>query len=249
MQPVMGYNGHMSRTKSGALAGLVTMLWLGPALIAGSLSPSIPLPTEDAELTALVTKIEAHYDSVRAFEAEFVQTFERRLIRRTMEESGRVKVKKPGRMRWEYQSPEEKLFITDGEKTYFYLPQEKQVMISHASGGLMTMAEGSPFELLAGNAQLTDTFDYFWSSSEPVLDGEVIELIPLKRQDSFEKVELEVAPKTGQIRRIVLIDAQSNRTEFQFRAMEENREIPDSQFRFAVPAGVEVVLAPSEPPL
>ncbi|MGH9392121.1 MAG: LolA family protein, partial [Vicinamibacteria bacterium] len=84
-------------------------------------------PAED-RLSDLVGKIESHYDAIVDFEAGFTQRYERRLLRRAVEETGRVSVKKPGRMRWEYRSPEEKTFVTDGAKTYFYLPAENQVM-------------------------------------------------------------------------------------------------------------------------
>ena len=90
-----------------------------------------------------------------------------------VEESGRVIVKKPGRMRWEYQSPEEKLFVTDGSRSYFYIPIENQVMVSHHPRGAMGMGEGSPFELLTGRSRMTDSFAFFASDAPPtaLLDG------------------------------------------------------------------------------
>src|SRR5262245_34599351 len=101
-----------------------------PLLLAAAISaPSAQAAQEG--LTDLVQRIERHYDAVNDFEAEFTQSYERRLLRRKVEEKGKVSVKKPGRMRWEYRVPEEKLFVTDGAKTYFYLPAENQVMVSH----------------------------------------------------------------------------------------------------------------------
>ena len=40
-------------------------------------------------------------------------------------------VKKPGKMRWEYTAPEQKVFVSDGVKIYSYIPQDKQVIVSH----------------------------------------------------------------------------------------------------------------------
>lgn len=216
-------------------------------IVAFGLSTAAARANDDPPLKELVERVDAHYERVGAFSARFVQRFERRLMRRTMVESGTVDFKKPGKMRWAYESPEEKLFVTDGAKTYFYIPAERQVMVSQeqSGDGILNMAQGSPFELLAGKARLTDTFEYFRAPSEPRFGGQMIQLVPFKRQGSFEEIELEVNPSNGQVQRVILVDAQSNRTEFSFEAIEENVEIEDSRFRFAIPAGVEVVVAPA----
>jgi len=204
-------------------------------------------PGED-RLTDLVEKIERHYDSVADFEAGFTQRYERRLLRRTVEEKGKVSVKKPARMRWEYRSPEEKVFVTDGAKTYFYLPAENQVMVSHQPQGAMGMEEGSPFELLAGRGRLRDSFTASFSDEPSTEGGIVLRLDPKKPREEFEVVELEVQPSEGRILRVVLIDTASNRTEFLFDDVRENVGLPESLFRFAIPSGVEVVVQQSDNP-
>ena len=202
---------------------------------------------QDAELQALVTKVQAHYDALDGFEADFTQRYERRLLRKTLEESGRVIVKKPGRMRWEYQTPEVKLFVTDGSRSYFYLPMEKQVMVSHHPRGAMGMGEGSPFELLVGTSRMTDSFAFFTSKQEPRRGGVMLHLIPTKRHEGFEDVEIEVSPETGELLRVVLIDMQRNQTEFSFENVRRNIDLPESLFRFTIPSGVNVVVQSDEP--
>jgi outer membrane lipoprotein carrier protein len=213
-----------------------------PLLVAAAVSAA---PGED-RLTDLVEKIEKHYDSVSDFEAEFTQRYERRLLRRTVSESGRVSVKKPGRMRWEYRAPEEKVFVTDGVKTYFYLPAEKQVMVSHQPQGAMGMEEGSPFELLAGRGRLRDSFTPSFTDEPAARGGIVLRLDPRRPREEFEAVDLEVRPSDGRVLRVVLIDAASNRTEFLFDEVRENVGLPESLFRFAIPSGVEVVVQQSD---
>lgn len=207
---------------------------------------SLALALNEAELKALTDKVQAHYDAVRDFEAEFVQRYERRFLKRVVEESGRVSIKKPGRMRWEYQEPETKLFVTDGSRSYFYLPSENQVIVSHQPEGAMGMEEGSPFELLAGKARMTDSFTFFASESEPKAGGVMLRLVPMTRREEYEDVELEVEPEDGQVLRVVLIDVQRNRTEFFFREIRENLDLPESLFRFIIPAGAEVVVHSSD---
>jgi outer membrane lipoprotein carrier protein len=204
-------------------------------------------PAED-RLSDLVSKVESHYESVSDFEADFTQRYERRLLRRTVEEKGSVSVKKPGRMRWEYRSPEEKIFVTDGARTYFYLPAENQVMVSHQPQGAMGMEEGSPFELLAGRARLSENFTAAFSEEPATKGGVVLRLEPRRPREEYENVELEVRPQDGSILRVVLIDTASNRTEFLFDGVRENVGLPESLFRFAIPSGVEVVVQQSDNP-
>ena len=212
------------------MLGILTALLLSPA------------PAVEPDVQALVERVQAHYDALEGFEAEFTQRYERKILRKAVEESGRVVVKKPGRMRWQYQTPEEKLFVTDGSRSYFYIPVEKQVMVSHHPQGAMGMEEGSPFELLAGRSRMTDSFAFFPSDEEPTRGGEMLHLIPTRRHEEFEDVEIEVAPETGELLRVILIDAQRNRTEFVFENMNTELDLPESLFQFTVPSGVEVVV-------
>jgi outer membrane lipoprotein carrier protein len=203
---------------------------------------SVALTLSQANVKALTDKVQAHYDAVRDFEADFVQRYERRFLHRVVEESGKVWIKKPGRMRWEYENPETKLFVTDGARSYFYIPSENQVIVSHQPEGAMGMEEGSPFELLAGKARITDSFTFFASDSEPQEGGVMLHLVPMTRREEYEDVELEVDPADGRVLRVVLVDAQRNRTEFLFRKVRENLHLPETLFRFAVPPEAEVII-------
>ena len=212
------------------MLGILTAVLLSPATAA------------EPDVQALVERLQAHYDALDGFEAEFTQRYERKILRKAVEESGVVTVKKPGRMRWEYQTPEEKLFVTDGSRSYFYLPLENQVMVSHHPQGAMGMEEGSPFELLAGRSRMTDSFAFFASDEEPTRGGEMLHLIPTRRHEEFEDVEIEVEPETGELLRVVLIDAQRNRPEFIFENVKTRLELPESLFQFTIPSGVDVVV-------
>ncbi|MFQ5789766.1 MAG: outer membrane lipoprotein carrier protein LolA [Acidobacteriota bacterium] len=200
-------------------------------------------PQPSVSLDELASRVQAYYDSLPGFEARFTQRYERRIVKKVIVETGTLAVKKPGRMRWEYQSPEEKLFLTDGEKSYFYLPEERQVIVSHAASGAMGMTHGSPFELLAGRGRLRDAFEVLPSDSEPRMGGAMLRLLPRRAQEQYEEVELEVDPDSGEVRRVVLLDTLGNQTEFLFEQVRENHRLPDSLFRFTVPSGVDIVLA------
>lgn len=210
------------------------------ALAGGPSSPPPAVPPVDA---ALVERIQAHYDRVQDFEAHFIQRVVYRIVHKVIEESGTMAFKRPGKMRWEYQNPENKIFVTDGEKSYFYVPEDHQVIVSHTQGGAMGLAEGSPFSVIMGESRLLDTFEVKNSDSEPQAGGEVLLLLPHHPQEGFEEAEIEVRPENGQIIRVSLLDSQGNRTEFLFDEIRENRGLVDSMFRFTVPSGVDILIA------
>ncbi len=212
-------------------------------LIALSLGGGVPSQEASPQpLDELAERIQSHLDHVQNFEAQFTQRYTRRILGKVIEERGVVTIKKPGRMRWDYLTPEEKLFITDGTKTYFYLPEERQVMVSHAPTGALAMGADSPFSLLAGRSRLLEAFTIGAAQFEPQRGGQMIRLTPRHPREEFEAIELEAASADGQVLRVVVQDSLGNLTEFLFEEIEENLEIPDSLFLFTIPSGVDVVV-------
>ncbi len=207
-----------------------------------------PAKTQSApSIDELVSRIQTHLDEVQEFEARFRQRYHRQLLGKLIEESGVVSIKKPGRMRWDYLSPEPKLFLTNGSKTYFYLPEEKQVFVNHSSGGALGMSPDSPLSLLAGQSRIKEAFTVEHTSSDPLRGGVVLRLLPRRRYEDIETIEVEVEPSSGQFLRVMLIDSLENRTEFLFEDIKENQNIPDSLFLFTIPDGVDIVTASESP--
>ena len=91
------------------------LLTLPPAVAA---SPAL-------DVHAIAQAVDNHYNHLQTLQAEFTETYRGAGIERT--ESGSLWLKKPGKMRWEYRSPKEKLFLSDGKDAWFYLPGDRQV--------------------------------------------------------------------------------------------------------------------------
>ena len=183
----------------------------------------VATPGETESLDVLVDRIQAHLDEMQDFEARFTQRYHRQLLGKIIVESGVVQIKKPGRMRWDYLRPEEKLFVTNGSKTYFYVPEEKQVIVSNTPSGALGLTPDSPLSLLAGRSRLSDAFEVTESDRRPEAGGSMLRLVPRRREEDIENVEIEVETKTGRFRRVILVDSQENRTEFLFEDIKENQ--------------------------
>src|SRR5262249_9609153 len=78
----------------------------------------------------LARALQRKYDGIRHLTADFVHAYRGGVLRKTVTERGRMIVKRPGKMRWQYTEPEQKLFVSDGVKVYSYIPQDKQVMVA-----------------------------------------------------------------------------------------------------------------------
>src|ERR1700720_3070163 len=111
------------------------MSWHRPFLAAALLACSTAVfaanglaPGDTA--SELAQALQRHYDTVKDFSADFVHAYQGGILRKQVSERGRVLIKKPGKMRWDYTAPEPKLFVSDGTKIYSYIPQDKQVIVS-----------------------------------------------------------------------------------------------------------------------
>src|SRR5690242_14363394 len=93
-------------------------------------SGTIDSRAADQTAPELAQALQKRYDGIKDFSADFVHTYKGGALKKTLSEKGRVQIKKPGRMRWDYTAPEAKLFVSDGTKVYFYIPAEKQVLVS-----------------------------------------------------------------------------------------------------------------------
>ena len=71
------------------------------------------LSSRRPDVHALAAKVDQRYDHMHTLEAQFTETYTGAGMTRT--ESGTLLLKKPGRMRWDYDQPRPKMFLTDGQ--------------------------------------------------------------------------------------------------------------------------------------
>ncbi len=186
----------------------------------------------------LAGKVDKHYDHIRTLEAQFTETYKGAGMNRT--ESGTLLLKKPGRMRWDYDQPHSKLFLTDGNTAWFYVPGEQQARRTPVK---QLEDLRSPLRYLLGKTKLEKELDglSLAPDSKPLNAGDVVlRGVPRGMGERVEQTLLEVTAD-GLISRIVVEELDGSVTEFRFLKQRENVEIPDQQFHFVPPSGVEVV--------
>lgn len=192
------------------------------------------------DLDRLIDALQARYGKMRGLAADFTQVYVDRAGRR-LREQGHLLIKRPGKMRWEYTNPEQKLFLTDGRKVYFYVPAEKQVTITPIRE---SDDPRTPFLFLLGRSQLRKDFARISKALDeaPVRPGNlVLELVPKRASSSFKYGYAEVDPQATQVQRITLINSSGARSDFLLTNLREDYLAEDDQFVLNLPPGVRVL--------
>jgi outer membrane lipoprotein carrier protein len=196
------------------------------------------------DVKALAAGVDAHYNHLRSLEAEFTEVYRGSGMERT--ETGTLWLKKPGKMRWEYRSPREKLFVSDGKDAWFYVPADRQARKTAAK---KLEDVRSPLAFLLGKTKLEKELQglSLAPDKEPLVSGNVVlRGVPQALADRVSEILLEVTPD-HQIARIVIQEVDGAVTEYRFGGMKEDVAIGDGRFEFKPPAGTETVEGGLEP--
>ena len=202
------------------------------------LAISLAQAADPANIHAVAQAVDNHYNRLRTLQTDFIETYRGNGMERT--ESGTLWLKKPGKMRWEYRSPKEKLFLSDGQNAWFYVPGDRQARKTPVRK-LDDLR--SPLSLLLGKTKLEKELQGLSRAPDlaPTTPGDtVLRGVPKALADRVNFVVLEITSENW-IRRIVIEEMDGSSTEFLFQSPKENVEISDQRFRFTPPAGVETV--------
>jgi len=180
--------------------------------------------------------LQKKYDAIRDFTADFVHESEGGLLRKKQTERGIVQVKKPGKMRWDYKSPEQKLFLSDGRRIYLHVPADNQVVISPVPEQDQAT---TAVLFLVGKGNLTRDFNVTYTEGGGP-DTYALRLQPKLPERDYDWLQLVVDRRTLQIRTLTAADAQGGRSTFQFSNFKENTGLSDKTFTFKIPRGADV---------
>ena len=215
-----------------------SQIFLRRAILGLAFLLSSPSLVGQTDVRVLASKVDQRYDHMHTLEARFTETYTGAGVSRT--ESGTLLMKRPGRMRWDYDQPRTKLFLTDGNIAWFYVPGERQARRTPVK---QLEDLRSPLRYLLGKTKLEKELDglSLAANTKALNPGDtVLRGVPRGMRERVAQTLLEITPE-GLISRIVVEELDGSVTEFRFLQQKENVEIPDQQFRFTPPAGVEVV--------
>ncbi len=231
-------------------------LLLGAALLTanGARAQSVTAPNA----SHWVALLEARYRAPKTTQATFLEKYTEsgRLLR---VEAGQAYFRRPGKMRWEYASPENNLFLVDGKTAWFYVPDDHTVTRVPAK---RSADWRTPLALLAGDMKVSRVCSHveIATREKPSNPGNVVLECQLRGTPRSPKtnetdasspdsqdtpkdasVFLEVAPDTGDLVRVLVRDKGGVNLEFRFENWRFDPVVADSQFEFHPPVGVAIL--------
>jgi outer membrane lipoprotein carrier protein len=241
--------------RSAASRRLVSLLLILATLI-GPASRAQTAPAANA--AHWVALLEARYRAATTTQAAFLERYmESGRLQRV--EAGQAYFRRPGKMRWEYASPEKNLFLVDGKTAWFYVPADRSVTRVPAK---QSADWRTPLALLAGEMKVSRVCSRVTLAADekPNNSGNVVLSCQLRgtpkapktnsasasspEDDSPPKntsVFLEIAPDTGDLVRVLVRDKGGISLEFRFENWQFNPVLPASAFEFQPPAGVAIL--------
>ena len=207
-----------------------------------------PLDGNHAKVRKVVKTLQATYRKTNDLQADFTQQTRIEGFATPLASRGRLYIKKPGRLRWDYSEPTVEQIYVNKSRVQMYVPAHEQVLI----GDLTRMtASRAPLRLLQGVAKLEEEFDLAPTTVLETGAGglPLVTLLPKtsthEAVQNMAKIVLEVEPKTYYIKTLHIHEISGNVSTFEFSNLEANRGLKDDVFEFTVPPGVEVVQAPA----
>ncbi len=206
------------------------------AAIFGQICFGLDAKGAESPLTAddVISKIENRY-SVSGFSARFIQESTLKAMGITDVATGKMFVKRPGMMRWEYEKPEKQIVITDGDNLWIYRPGDNQVMVGKAPE-FFGAGKGATFlsdiRIIRRNFSVSianDKDGYF-----------ILDLLPKEKKADVAKIYISISKKNYEISRIGINNSYGDETVIDLFDSQFVTS-PDSAFSFTIPKGAEVI--------
>jgi len=214
---------------------LLTALLLMPTLVMAQ--------TMDA--LEIAQKLQSTYEKATSVVADFSQTTAIKFSSRMRQGAGTMIFRKPGRMRWDYITPDYQIIISDGETISMYFEKNSQMIVSNAKDYLQSDVTYSFF---AGTGDILKDFDI----NEPdfVNDMEnsfLIKLTPKSSHPHVSSIHAWITHDTFLIMHLQIVDHFDTVTDLFFDNIQINsdhygsREIKEDLFFFIPPANTEII--------
>jgi outer membrane lipoprotein carrier protein len=186
----------------------------------------------------IVTKVEQTLASLQSFQADFEQTYYSTTVSNPLKEKGRVYLKKPDEMRWEYQDPEKKVIVFKEGLLLTFMPEDNQLFRQKLA---KEQYDTEILALLAGKAHLADKY-LIEPNPFPGEGGHASQLkLTPKEEGEYTYLLLEVDKKAWLIRKAIFFDWAGNKNEFIFGKIRTNTQLPANLFEIKVPPDCEII--------
>jgi outer membrane lipoprotein carrier protein len=190
----------------------------------------------DLLLEQILNDIESQYNG-RGFQADFVQKSTLKAMEITDFASGKVFVRYPGMMRWEYEKPDRQVIITDGLQLWIFRPADNQVMTGDAPA---FFRDGKGASFLSDIKLIRQKFKIALLPAAGDSHYE-LQLQPLEKTLDVSDIRLTVAKNSFEVVRITTYTSSGDENQIELVNYQFNPQLDDALFRFNIPKGADVL--------
>ena len=190
----------------------------------------------ESDVDAVIKGVEAAYKDVQTLKADFVQITRSKAMGDETRRRGKVRLKRPKKMRWVFTQPTGQEVVTNGETMWVWSAADNQVIVSKgvAAGG------SGVSQLLDDLNRLGELFNVEILESKGRPNTILLGLKP-KTDAGFQSLKLRLMKKSYLVDEVVMIDAFGNEVQLTFNMVKTNAPLEDSEFNFVVPDGAQVL--------
>ena len=187
---------------------------------------------------SIVRSAEFSFKGIETFQANFEQLYYSATSSIPLKETGKFYFAKPDRMKWIYENPEKKTFLSKDGAYRYYIPEDNQLYKGTID---QDRPESEVLFILAGQKSLLDSYAVELSPFPAgAKNAEQLKLTP-KVEDGFTHLLLELDGKTHLISRLILFDWAGNKTEYIFKRTRINVRFGEKLFELKVPQDAEII--------
>jgi outer membrane lipoprotein carrier protein len=221
------------------------------------LSAQVWAAEKKASLQDVVSALEKGYASLQDVQADFAQKTVIAGVNREQKGSGELLLKKPASatamFRFNYLKPKQQI-VSNGKQVWFYLPENKQVMVSSVTD-MFKGGNSIALNYLTGLGHVSRDFNASFAQEPQDKNGNYqLELVPKSPSAVLAKLQLTVSAaavedflRAGSVQDVfpviasVIHDAGGNQTRIEYSRVRVNKGLANSRFSFKIPEGVEVI--------
>ena len=202
----------------------------------GMLSIVSPSASSSLSLDSILHQVEKRYD-INDFSVRFFQTSTLKAMEIQETASGKLQVKRPGMMRWDYEKPDKQIIVSDGTQLWVYRPEDNQVLVGRAPS---FFGEGKGAGFLSDIKSVRKNFSITLENQE----GEKsyrLKLIPKNQTPDLSRIFLKVSPDTFEVMEVITYNLYDDETRIELTDYSYDRNLGDDIFRFKIPDGTDVI--------
>jgi outer membrane lipoprotein carrier protein len=209
-------------------------------MIVAALAVVAPAAHAEESAATVVARVQKYYDATKDLHAKFEQQLAT-ASRAPQKAAGQVWLKKPGKMRWDYATPEKKLMVSDGATLWVYVPEDEQAYRQDLKGNALP----AQVSFLLGEGKLDKEFDASITKVDGIAADELaLKMVPKVGTAAYRYIVFVVDGKSGQVRQTIIYGQDGGTNRLSFVDVQQNKGVDDGKFKFSPPSGTHILKPP-----